>query len=323
MNNKGFTLVELLASVVILALILAIAIPGINNISSSIRAGQRKNKISEIEIAAARYAYDTGETLIFVDKLINSGYIETDDENENISDPVNNGRLNCYLVEMEKEGNYYRAKFIDDKDYDNNGVCDLNKLNEMNEEIKIEVQSTETAVNNWLKGSVTLTAITNNSSLNIDCKTNNCTWNSSSGAYKTGSSSINIENSNGILDTRYTFQMTVYDSDNTIKRYTASTDLKIDNDAPIIYPNEIKITNRFINTDSKTVTIEASDGKGSGIKEYYLGLKTSELSCNQSLTYTTSNTFVVNKKGTYLICVKDNVGNVSSYDNLIINYLPN
>ena len=79
MNKKGFTLVELLASIVILALIVAITVPAIDGVSKSIRKTQRENLIKKIEISASDYAFKTNETGVFVDTLIKSGYIEADD----------------------------------------------------------------------------------------------------------------------------------------------------------------------------------------------------------------------------------------------------
>ena len=109
MNNKGFTLIELLLTIAILSLMLAIAIPSYTGISNAIRENQRESIIKKIEVAASRYAFDTGETIIFVDKLVTEGYYESDDEEGTIKDPVNNERMNCYIIEMEKESDYYRA----------------------------------------------------------------------------------------------------------------------------------------------------------------------------------------------------------------------
>ena len=73
MKRNGFTLVELLLSIVILGIIMSLAIPSINSISTAMRESQRKNTIKKIEIAASKYAFDTGETIIFVDKLVTEG----------------------------------------------------------------------------------------------------------------------------------------------------------------------------------------------------------------------------------------------------------
>lgn len=319
MNSKGFTLIELLLSIAILGLLGSVAIASYNGITKAIKSNQRENVIKKIEIAASKYAFDTGETIIFVDKLITEGYIDSDEEDNTINDPVNNERMNCYIVEMEKVSDYYNARFIDGKNYDENGVCDTSKLNEYSENVSILVNS-NTYDNSWLTGNVTLTAHTGNTSLVIDCTNNRCVWTSSSGASQSGTSTLTLNNVSNTLNTKYTFQYTVYDNNSSdVKRYTASVNLKIDNESPVIYSDEIKVTNRFVYTNTKTITIVASDGKGSGIEGYYIGKDIS--TCNSTnITYQTSKYFTVSSNGTYTICVKDKVGNISS-SSVKINYI--
>lgn len=320
MNNKGFTLIELLVTIVILGLVVGIAVPSYTGISKAIKNNHRNNIIEKIENAASQYAYDTEETIIFVDKLVTEGYYESDDEEGNIEDPVNNGRLNCYIVEMEKVSDYYRAKFIDGKNYESNGSCDLSKLSENSEMVSILVNGSEyTDSDSWFKGNVTLKAYSKNT-LVIDCTNNRCVWTSSSGVNTTGTDTLELNNVNSILDTKYTFQYTIYDDNSSnIKRYTSSVNLKIDNVAPSIYTDQIVVTNKFIYTSNKSVKIVASDGKGSGISGYYLGKDIPN--CNSTnISYQTSNYFTVSSNGTYIICVKDKVGNVSS-SSVTINYI--
>ena len=322
MNSKGFTLVELLLTIVILGLVIGIAVPSYIGVSKMIRNNQRKNIVEKIEIAASKYAYDTGETIIFVDELVTEGYIESDEEDGTINDPVNNGRMNCYIVEMEKVSDYYNAKFVDGKNYDNGGTCDLSKLQERSEEIVIQVLNDGNIISNtsnWLKGDVTLKAHSNNT-LIIDCTNNKCAWSSSSGASSTGEDEIKITPISGLLETRYTFQYTIYDEESSeVTRYKDTINLKIDNAAPIIYNEQITVSNRYINTSSKVVQLVASDGKGSGILGYYLGKDIAN--CNSaSIEFQESSNFTVNENGNYLICVKDNVGNVTA-SNITINYI--
>ncbi len=317
MKSKGFTLIELLAVIVILGIISIIGVTSYSGISSAIKNNQRKNLIENIEIEAANYAYDTGKTIIFVDELITMGYIDDDDDEGNLYDPTNSQeRLNCYIVEMEKVNNYYNAKFIDGKNYDTGNGCDLNKLEENAESVKIEVQS-GTKVGSWYKGEVVLKALS--STVSIDCVNKTCTWTSSSGASTTGVDSIVVSSTNGLLKTKYTFQLTSISDTSEIKRYTASLSLNIDNESPIIYKDEIYVTDRFVYTSSKNVTIYASDGSGSGISGYYLGL--GDVSCNSlDIVYQSSKNFTVTSNGSYTVCVKDNVGNVSKSE-LTINYI--
>lgn len=313
MNNKGFTLIELLLTIVVLGIIIAIAVPSYNMITEVIEENQRENIISKIEIAASQYAFDSGETIVFVDKLITEGYMSIDDEDGNIIDPINNTRMNCYIVEMEKTSDYYDATFIDGKNYDNNGVCDLNKLQENSENVSIQILNNSEIVvdsSSWLSGNIVINAYSN--TLNIDCVTNKCVWTSSSGANVTGKDSITLNNIKGLLETKYIFQYTVYDNNSSeVKRYNASVNLKIDNESPIIYENQIIVTNKFIYTDYKNVTIVASDGNGSGINGYYIGKNISTCLSND-IVFQEANKIKITENGDYLICVKDSAGNISS-----------
>ncbi len=70
-NNRGFTLVELLAVIVIMAIIIALAAP---NINKQIKEGDKKQKDvlnQKIENAAHMYA---GK--YYADKIVNEEYIE-------------------------------------------------------------------------------------------------------------------------------------------------------------------------------------------------------------------------------------------------------
>ena len=95
----------------------------------------------------------------------------------------------------------------------------------------------------------------------------------------------------GVLDARYTFQVTSYESDGKINRNTNFKNIKVDNESPIIYASETKITDRFASDKDKNVTIIASD-KGSGIAGYYIG---AVASCTASLSYSTISTIKVSK----------------------------
>jgi prepilin-type N-terminal cleavage/methylation domain-containing protein len=122
-NNKGYTLIELIAAVALLAVIMLIAIPGISSLAGRIRQNQRNNVIKKIEIAASNYAFDTKKTEVFVDELVKEGYYTVDKDSDIVIDPVNGESMNCYLVIMEKVSEHYNAKFQDGTKYENNGVC--------------------------------------------------------------------------------------------------------------------------------------------------------------------------------------------------------
>ncbi len=102
-NKKGFTLVELLAVIVILAIIISIAVPGTLGISNRIKEKLFCSKIDFIENAAKLYGEDKRDSLttnvsvnggsykgktIQVSELVNKNYLKKDqDTSPYILDP--------------------------------------------------------------------------------------------------------------------------------------------------------------------------------------------------------------------------------------------
>ena len=89
MKKSGFTLVELLAVIVILALLLSIAIPGVITMASRIQGNMFCSKVENIEKAAQMWGEDnydainlaTGKTqTVTVATLIQKSYLKKDDE---------------------------------------------------------------------------------------------------------------------------------------------------------------------------------------------------------------------------------------------------
>ena len=124
-NHKGFTMVELLAVITILAIIMVILIPAVTNISKNTKESILNSKISTIETSASKYGEDNintyqkctnglesgvinddayDECIISVDDLVGLGYLEYDttkDDASYVGNPVTGGRLSgnvllCY-----------------------------------------------------------------------------------------------------------------------------------------------------------------------------------------------------------------------------------
>ena len=128
-NKKGFTLVELLAVIVVLAIIIAIAVPTYSRIQKRIERSQYENKIELLKVAAAKYSEDTHIEYFFVEDLINYGYIDADKKinGEDVIVDQNNHSINCYIMHVtQKEGNMYYAE---DPKADESVACDTENLN--------------------------------------------------------------------------------------------------------------------------------------------------------------------------------------------------
>ena len=90
-NNKGFTLVELLAVLVILVAIMSIAIPTINSALERSKKNQTKQVEKILGSAASLYVSDHRRALkdeeiscINVGTLVDEGYV-TDEETEDVN----------------------------------------------------------------------------------------------------------------------------------------------------------------------------------------------------------------------------------------------
>ena len=104
--KKGFSLVELLAVVVILGLVVLISIPIVNNSINKSKEKAREVQIEEIIKAAKKYAIknsyvlpeDVGShTSIEIETLINENYIDTDQIIDPVTETPITGCINiCY-----------------------------------------------------------------------------------------------------------------------------------------------------------------------------------------------------------------------------------
>ena len=120
-NNKGnrhlltnaFTLVELLAVIVILAVIALIATPIVKKSITNSKNQALKETINSIERAAYNYGYqnDIGYSTEYkkltLDELINKGFLKGD-----IINPVTNEKMNgCVLYRWNETNNQYEFKY--------------------------------------------------------------------------------------------------------------------------------------------------------------------------------------------------------------------
>lgn len=62
-NRKGFTLVEILAVIVILAILIAVAVPSVLTLSSKMKGNMYCSKIETVEKAAQVYGQENSDTL--------------------------------------------------------------------------------------------------------------------------------------------------------------------------------------------------------------------------------------------------------------------
>src|SRR5574344_2351867 len=125
MKNKGFTLTELLAVLVVIGILLGIAIPTYQKIRLNVLKKDYENVTSTIEVAAQKYASENnfmGEDYVNVQLLIDSGYLPPDDTSGKIYNPRDNSKtLNCYVYKITMENGEYIINLY--KESDGTNTC--------------------------------------------------------------------------------------------------------------------------------------------------------------------------------------------------------
>ncbi len=133
MNNKGYTLIELLGVIVILAILSSIAIVSYNGIITNVKDSQYNNLITQITIETKHYIEDNSieNGYILVDDLISNNYISEDEENI-LYDPRNkDAKLNCLVLKVTD------SEVAFDEDYKKSVPINQNCFNEISKDIKI------------------------------------------------------------------------------------------------------------------------------------------------------------------------------------------
>lgn len=111
MKKNGFTLIELIATILILGVIAMIIVPITNNILIKSKEKLYNEQIDRIEKLAKEYAIENNEILlneggkIYIGDLINKGYLERKD----IINPITNENMTgCVIVSYANEKYKYK-----------------------------------------------------------------------------------------------------------------------------------------------------------------------------------------------------------------------
>ena len=328
-NKKGFTLVELMAVIVVLAIVIAIAVPTYGKIKRSIDRKNYENKVSLIKVAAAKFAEDTNITATFVKELIEQGYLQADDEEGHIygiDKDYNKIILDCFVVLSERKDGLFYSDFIE-KDYSdsskgNESVCDYNIPNKLTTNFKIEMY--DGSLNNtleynddkkwWTKNNVILKTIFANG------ENNEVTWYEGYGEEEiakciggennvcvdTNDSKILYVNSNSVLQQNYTAKSTDKDGNPVIARVR----VYIDKIQPSFYQNHADKINDKWSSSTIDYNVSAYDNE-SGL--YGFNDETIEgQECPTDFSdYKRGKKISFNSNGKKHLCLIDNVGNTS------------
>lgn len=138
-REKGFTLVELLAVIVILAILALIAIPNVSSLVRKSKTNMFCKKVESIEAAAKNYAQDNLSNLATSEKttvanriplsfLVEKGYLNKDSKDCIVgTNCVLDERSNTYLdnnyVEIYSENNRLYGRYLYSREDATNNIC--------------------------------------------------------------------------------------------------------------------------------------------------------------------------------------------------------
>ena len=291
-NKKGFTLIELIAVLVVLSILIASSVAVFINIRNSVLRKEKNNLITYLETKAIEYANETNVTAVSVEDLIKIGLIKPDDETD-IYDPVTRESMNCYIIDLVWEDGEYKAKF--GSNVGKNGTTCNEYTRRKNLVICQVVGNNCNDIKNeqWFKDDITIGLKFVNGKRIIKESGYEISWKSNTGISSTKDTiKTNVDL---IANINYTAKVI---KDNEVSE--ASQIVNIDKEAPII--NEIKYNTNW--SKSKEIEIIASDGLGSGVGGYVIVLENEKCS-----GYNTNNKITIKSNGNYKVCIRDKAGN--------------
>ena len=291
-NKKGFTLIELIAVLVVLSILIASSVAVFINIRNSVLKKEKNNLITYLETKAIEYANETNVTAVSVEDLIKIGLIKPDDETD-IYDPVTRESMNCYIIDLVWEDGEYKAKF--GSNVGKKGTTCNEYTRRKNLVICQVVGNNCNDIKNeqWFKDDITIGLKFVNGKRIIKESGYEISWKSTTGISSTEDTiKTNVDL---IANINYTAKVI---KDNEVSE--ASQIVNIDKEAPII--NEIKYNTNW--SKSKEIEIIASDGLGSGVGGYVIVLENEKCS-----GYNTNNKITIKSNGNYKVCIRDKAGN--------------
>ena len=166
-KSRGFTLVEMLAVIAIISVITLVATITYNKVRKNVINKQFDNLEALIETAGIKYAAKTGIRGFFVEELIKEGYLEPDDDDNQIYDPRNHESLNCHIVKVKIDENDKYTASLSTTEYRNDNGCDKNKTEPYNNNLYLTAKIHGTSINYLTSASSEFGSVINGKSDNV------------------------------------------------------------------------------------------------------------------------------------------------------------
>ena len=329
--KKGFTLVELLTVIAILAILTLTAVPIYNNVASKMREKAYESKIDTVKVMAEKYNEETNETLFYINTLIKNGYLEADNEDGEYLSPIDDTLMNCYVVNVsfQNEQNYTSVTKSDKTSCDNE-----EELLEESSNVKLKVYETispeKEAVYNedtsWLKYNEVYIKYELKYPLNENEEISGVTWSGEEEKTCTKENlsdclyyKVTAENTKNVV---VNIKITITNNDaNQEIILTNKKRILLDTENPEVVDGTIKSNNSLTFKGTNPIELDATDKNGSGLKYYaIIPSNCPSQKYNDTKKLITSNHIVEYVGGetdndtntTYNLCLEDKVGNISS-----------
>ena len=296
-NKKGFTLVEMLAVIVILGIVITLAVTSINGISKAIKQKQYDDLISLIKTESLKFYDETKIPNFTVQSLIDQGYLDVDDAKGNLYDPREKAvKLNCKKIKIENK----KATVSGEDD------CEYNIRQYVNLKLYLGKTTTLFDENKWYNSDVQICAKVFDDENNEITEELMYAWSSSA-------SPDNILNSDCQNISSKDSYKVVANADGIT--YQRKLNVKIDKNAPII-----KIVSQEVVANTTKTIIKLTDND-SGLKRYKIALTDNIIAA--SWVNINKKSIEISKEdatdGEYTVIVQDNAGNESSIKYIVEN----
>ena len=337
-NNKGFTLTELLAVIVIIAILSVAAISGYSTMTRNSKKKTYESKVQSIENAAIKFANDSNlntSTTISVNKLVVEGYLQPDESTEtglaSILNPLNNENMICNLIRITVNDDIYIAEYKENKK-----DCLIAEQEMLDLEINIKAKELNgntignniaiiNNITNWTRTDVLLTVSSeeytdfNSISYDFDGRTitkdKNTPLSTSTNYIDTDYDKIAIKD----VLIMFNNEVTVTYNMNDGTTHSRTIVVRIDKEIPTA---RAVVSNDVSTSSTRKVSLTLDDANGSGVKGFYVS-KSSDFTGKPLIKDTSDkdskeaghgsfagyNSHFYGEQGTYYIKVIDKVGN--------------